>query len=110
MKVTNQADIKTVVSICCRPRLDPAPEDQNLDIEDESDERVVDETEEGELGSSKEEGEVAGCSLADSLGYRGDREKIWLPPHSVSSVGPKIVWARGNAPCRALDFFNFFFF
>ena len=58
---------------------------------------------------SEEEYQDSDCSLAESLGYTGDREQKWLPPHNVSSVGPKVVWARGSAPCRALDFSCFFF-
>ena len=89
----------------------PAPEDQNLDIEDEFGERVVVKTEEGELGSSEEEGEVAGCCLADSLGNRGDREKkCYKYHHKVLAVLALKKVGQGAMPLVELWTFFYFFF
>ena len=80
-----------------------------VELDDELDGAVVVDEIHDESEVSEEEYQDSDCSLAESLGYTGDREQKWLPPHNVSSVGPKIVWARGSAPCRALDFFLLFF-
>ena len=47
-------------------------------------------------------------SVVEASGYCGDRSRKWLSPHNVSSR-PKVVWSRGEAPSRALDFFLLFF-
>ena len=58
--------------------------------------------------SSDEADDEADDDVAVSLGYVGDRGRKWLPPHNVSSTGPRVVWSRGSAPCRAADFLFYF--